>query len=218
MLLGGGIRRGGLTVGAGVGYLATALNFSDGSSASQNAGLGFVYGRYVMGPLWFGATGVYGGGRVNGDRALPGTGLTASGSRAGDFALVQGRVAYDLTVGPMIVEPRATLAYVHAGESGFTETGASLLDLSYSDTNTDMAEGQVSVRVTRQFAAGLWQVAPWAEAGVQETVSGLTRGVVVSDGAFRYRRLGRVAGTDGGADRCRHERSCDPGAGCVRWV
>ena len=80
MLLGGGIGRGGLTVGAGVGYLATALNFSDGSSASQNAGLGFVYGRYVMGPLSFGATGVYGGGRVNGVRALPGTGLSAAGA------------------------------------------------------------------------------------------------------------------------------------------
>ena len=36
-------------LGLGGGYLATGLNFSDGSSASQNAGLGFVYGRYARG-------------------------------------------------------------------------------------------------------------------------------------------------------------------------
>ncbi len=42
MLIGAGIGRDGLTVGFVGGFLATALRFSDGSSASQNAGVGFV--------------------------------------------------------------------------------------------------------------------------------------------------------------------------------
>ena len=36
----------------------------------------------------------------------------------------------------------------------------------------------------RSFAFGAWGVSPWAEAGVQETFSGLSRGVVETDGAF----------------------------------
>ena len=36
--------------------------------------------------MWVGAVAAYGGGRVNGERALPGTGLVASGSRPGNFA------------------------------------------------------------------------------------------------------------------------------------
>src|SRR5581483_3738728 len=78
MLLGAGISRGGFTVGAGAGYLSTSLSFSDGSHAQQNAGLGFIYGRYAQGPWWVGVMAAYGGGHVDGQRALPGTGLAAS--------------------------------------------------------------------------------------------------------------------------------------------
>jgi len=184
VLLGAGISRGGFTVGAGGGYLATGLNFSDGSRASQNNGLGFVYGRYAQGPMWFAAMAAYGGGRVDGDRALPGTGLTAAGDRGGDFAVVQGRAAYDMAVGPVTVEPRATLAYIHAGQDAFAETGAGMLDLSYPDTNADTVEGRLTVRAMRRFAAGSWGVAPWVEGGVQQTFSGLSRGVLATDGAF----------------------------------
>ena len=184
VLLGAGVSRGGFTVGAGGGYVATGLSFSDGSRASQNTGLGFVYGRYAQGPMWFGAMAAYGGGRVDGDRALPGTGLTAAGNRSGDFAVVQGRAAYDLAVGPVTVEPRASLAYIHAGQGAFSETGAGLLDLSYPDTNADTVQGRLTVRAMRRFAAGAWGLAPWVEAGVQQSFSGLARHVLATDGAF----------------------------------
>lgn len=184
MLLGAGIGRGGFTLGAGGGFVATMLNFSNGSDAAQTAGVGFVYGRYRHGPLWLGATAAYGAGQVSGTRALPGTGLSATGHRPGDFAIVQGRAAYDLALGALTVEPRATLAYIHAGQSGFAETGGSLLDLSYAATHTDAVLGRLTARAMRSFRLGGWGVSPWAEAGVQETFSGLGRTAVVTDGAF----------------------------------
>ena len=184
MLLGAGVSRGGFTVGLGGGYLATGVNFSNGSTASQSSGLGLIYGRYATGPMWVGAMAAYGGGQVDGVRTLPGTGLEATGNRSGDFAIVQGRAAYDLAVGPATVEPRATLAYIHAGQDGFTETGAGTLDLTYPDTNADTVEGRLTVRAMRRFVAGSWSLAPWVEAGVQEAFSGLSRRVLATDGPF----------------------------------
>jgi outer membrane autotransporter protein len=183
-LIGAGIGQGGFTVGLGGGYLMTALNFSDGSNASQNAGLGFIYGRYAQGPLWLGAMAAYGGGKVSAARSLPGTGLTASGSRGADFGIVQAQAAYDIPIGVVTFEPRASLAYTHAGQAGFSESGADILDLTYANTNTDVFEGRLVGRVMRRFVAGTWALVPYAEAGVQETFTGLLRGVTMTDGTF----------------------------------
>ena len=161
MLLGGGIGHGGFILGLGAGYMATTLGFSDGSSASQNAGVGFIYARYEQGPVRLGAMAAYGGGQVDGTRALPGTGLTASGNRPGDFAIVQGQAAYDLAIGTIAVQPRATVGYLHAGQSGFSETGGSLLDLNYGATSTDEVVARLAARVMHSFAARGWVLAPW---------------------------------------------------------
>jgi subtilase-type serine protease len=182
--MGAGLSHGGFTFGLGGGYVATALNFSDGSNASQNAGVGFVYGRYERGKLWLGVMGAYGGGQVDGTRALPATGLAANGERAGNFAVVQGRAAYDLALGALTLEPRATLAYWHAGQSGFTESGADLLDLAYPDGQVNETVGRLTARAMRRFTVGSWGLEPWVEAGAQETFSGLSRDVVVTDGDF----------------------------------
>lgn len=183
-LVGYGIGAGGLTVGLGAGYIATNLNFSADGNASQSAGLGLLYGRYVQGPMWFGAVAAYGGGQMDGTRVVQGTGLTATGNRSADFAVIQARAAYDLPVGSFTVEPRLTLVYLHAGQGSFSETGAGMLDLSYSATHSDVASGSVTVRVMRGFGVGTWTLLPWIEAGVQETVSGLSRSVTATDGAF----------------------------------
>jgi outer membrane autotransporter protein len=119
---------------------------------------------------------------VEGSRALPGTGMIATGNRRGNFAGVQTRVAYDLAAGAVTIEPGASLAYVHTGQAGFTESGASLLDLAYSRTATDTVEGRLTVRAARHFAVSRWGLEPWVEAGVREMFSGLARGVVATDG------------------------------------
>jgi outer membrane autotransporter protein len=183
-LIGAGIGQGGFTVGVGGGYLMTALNFSDGSNASQNAGLGFVYGRYAQGPMWFGAMAAYGGGKINGARSFAGTGLTASGNRDADFGIVKAQAAYDIPVGAMTFEPRASLSYIHAGQNGFSESGASILDLTYANTNADVFEGRLVGRVMQRFVAGTWSLVPYVAAGLQETFTGLSRGVTVTDGVF----------------------------------
>ena len=183
-LIGTGIGYGGFTGGIGGGYLNTALNFGDGSSASQNAGFGFIYGRYAQGPIWFGAMGAYGGGKVSGERSVPGTGLTASGSRGAGFGIIHAQAAYDIPVGAITFEPRASLSYIHAGQSGFSENGASFLDLTYADTNADVFRGRLVGRVMRRFVAGTWALVPYVEAGVQETFTGQARSVAVTTGAL----------------------------------
>ena len=184
VLLGGGIGRGGLTLGLGAGYVATMLNFSDDSSATQNAALGFVYARYEAGPLHLGAMAAYGGGTVDGTRALPGTGLAASGNRGGTMAVVQTRAAYDIALGATTIEPRATLAYLHADQAGFTETGGNLLDLTYADSSADQWAGRLTARVIRHYSVGAWTLEPWVEAGVQEAFTGLGRTAYVTDGSY----------------------------------
>jgi autotransporter-associated beta strand protein len=183
-LAGYGIGVGGLTVGLGAGYLATDLNFSDGGNASQNAGVGLLYGRYAHGPMWLGAMAAYGGGQIDGTRVVPGTGLAGTGNRGADFAVIQARAAYDLPVGAFTIEPRLALGYTHAGQNGFSETGAGMLDLQYSATRADVSDGTATLRMMRSLNAGSWTLLPWVEAGVQETFSGLSRSVTATDGAF----------------------------------
>lgn len=184
MLIGYGIGFGHFTVGLGGGFLASGLNFSDGGSASQDAELGFVYGGYEQGPLGIRAMAAYGGGRVNGVRVVPGTGLAASGGRNGAFGIVAMRATYDLPLGAYTLEPRAGVAYIHVGQGGFTETGASFLDLAYGSLSTNESDGRVGVRLSRSFAVRGWHLTPWIEPGVQETFSGLSRTTTVAAGLF----------------------------------
>jgi autotransporter-associated beta strand protein len=181
-LVGYGIRSDRITVGGGVGYLASMLDLSDGSHASQNAGLGFLYARYQSGPVWLGAMASYGGGRVNGQRVLSGTGLTASGGRGSDFGSADLRGVYTAEVGAFTVQPRVGVSYIHVGQDGFADRGAGLLDLQYGATNADILQGHVAVRVMRQTHIGSWNVAPWVEVGARSMFSGLRRTVAVSAG------------------------------------
>ncbi len=79
--------------------------------------------------MWFGAMAAYGGGKVAGNRALPGTGMTATGTAPG-ISRSSKAVPPTTAVGAMTVEPRASLAYIHAGQGSFTETGARLRPIS----------------------------------------------------------------------------------------
>ncbi len=183
-LIGYGIGGEHLTLGAGGGYLASELNFADASTASQNAGLGFVYGRYELGNLRVGAMGAYGVGRVNGSRVIAGSGLAAAGSRDGDFGSIDLRVAYAIQLGAYTLEPRAGFAYVHVRQGAFTETGAGVLDLGYGDLSTDETDGRLSLRLARDAVLRDWRVTPWVEAGVQQGLSGLSRTASVTAGPF----------------------------------
>jgi uncharacterized protein with beta-barrel porin domain len=160
------------------------LSVSGGGGANQNAALGFVYARYVTGPLHLGAVVSYGSGDIDGTRALPGTGLSATGDRDGSFVVMQTQAAYDIPIGAYTLQPRATFAYLSAEQNGFSESGASILDLTYGATSTDAIQTRLSARVMRNYGFGTWSVEPWAEAGVQEQWTGLNRTVSVVDGAY----------------------------------
>jgi autotransporter-associated beta strand protein len=165
MLLGYGVRTNHLTVGGGVGYLTPMLNLSDGSHAALNAGLGFVYARYLDGPVWLAAMASYGGGRTNGTRVIPGTGLSAQGGRGSDFGSVDIRGTYTTQLGAYTVQPRASFSYIHAGQDAFTDQGAGLLNLQYGATSLDLTQSRIAVRVLRETRMGTWGVTPWVEVG-----------------------------------------------------
>lgn len=183
-LIGYGVGGKHLTLGAGGGYLASVLNFSDASSASQNAGLGFVYGRYDRGALRLGAMAAYGGGRINASRVVTGTGLAAAGSRGGEFGSIDLRAAYAIQLGVYTLEPRAGLAHIHVRQGGFTETGAGFLDLGYGDLTTGETDGRLSLRLARDISLRGWHVMPWVEGGVQQSLSGTSRVAAISAGPF----------------------------------
>jgi outer membrane autotransporter protein len=182
-MMGAGIGWGGLTIGVGGGYVADGVNFADGSSATQNAGLGFVYGRYEEGALRLAGMAGYGGGPIDGMRALPGTGLAASGDRHGDLGIVEARAAYEIPLNGLVLEPRATLAYFHAGQNPFSESGAAVLDLSYGGTTANEMAGRLVARVKQDYPVGGWVLTPWLEAGVEDVFFGLSRAVNVTAGA-----------------------------------
>ena len=183
-LVGYGIGFGRFTVGLGGGYLATGLNFSDGSRASQNAGVGFVYARYAVARFRLGAVAGYGGGTVDGSRVVPGTGLAATGDRGGSFGFFAARAVYDMPLGAYVLEPRLGFAYLHAHQGNFTETGASFLDLAYGSLNTNESDGRFTLRLSRSFVLHGCDLTPWIEAGVQQTFSGTARAATVSAGPF----------------------------------
>ena len=186
-LVGYGIGGEHLTLGAGAGYLASFVSFFDGSDASQNAGLGLVYGRYESGALRVRAMAAYGGGRVDGERVIAGTGLAAMGNRDGAFGTLDLRMAYAVRLGAYTLEPRARLAYIHVGQGGFTETGAGFLDLGYGDLTTNEADGRFTLRLARGFSLRGARVTPWLEAGMQQALSGTSRVATVSAGPFGVR-------------------------------
>ncbi|MGH7086055.1 MAG: autotransporter domain-containing protein, partial [Acetobacteraceae bacterium] len=218
LLIGYGIGFGHFTVGLGGGYLATGLNFPDGSDARQNSGVGFVYARYAVTRLRIGAMAGYGGGTIDGSRVIPGSGLTAAGNRGGNFGLFATRAAYDLPLGAYTLEPRAAFAYLHAHQAAFSETGASLLDLAYGGLNTDESDGRLSLRLLRGLTLHGWHLTPWIEAGVQQTFSGTSRTAAVSAGTFSATVAGvspaPTAGTGGVGVRFAATKNLD---GFVRY-
>ncbi|MGH7188503.1 MAG: autotransporter outer membrane beta-barrel domain-containing protein, partial [Acetobacteraceae bacterium] len=218
LLIGYGIGFGHFTVGLGGGYLATGLNFPDGSDARQNSGVGFVYARYAVTRLRIGAMAGYGGGTIDGSRVIPGSGLTAAGNRGGNFGLFATRAAYDLPLGVYTLEPRAAFAYLHAHQGAFSETGASLLDLAYGGLNTDESDGRLSLRLLRGLTLHGWHLTPWIEAGVQQTFSGTSRTAAVSAGTFSATVAGvspaPTAGTGGVGVRFAATKNLD---GFVRY-
>jgi outer membrane autotransporter protein len=171
-------------IGLGGGYLATTMNLSGGSSASQSAGVGFVYGRYAQGPWSLGAVAAYSGGQIDGTRAVPATGMSANGSRNGGFTVIDVRSAYQFAIGSVSIEPRAEAWYVHASEAGFLETGASLMDFAFSGAHVDTAGGQLALRASQQFPVAGWMLRPWIEVGARQIFSGLARDVAATAGQF----------------------------------
>lgn len=170
--------------GVGVGFLAPWLNMSNGSHASMNSGFGFIYGRYLNGPVWLGAMASYGGGRVNSSRNAYGTGLTATGNYGSDFGSLDLRGSYTWQKGAYMIQPRAGISFIHATQGSFGDIGAGLLNLQYGRNGVDTGRVWFSLRVLRDVQVRSWWVQPWVEAGVTDTFSGVNRTVLISWGSL----------------------------------
>ncbi|MGH7058396.1 MAG: autotransporter outer membrane beta-barrel domain-containing protein [Acetobacteraceae bacterium] len=71
---------------------------------------------------------------------------------------------------------------LHASQSAFTESGASILDLSYDATSSNTVFVDAAVRVARSFVSRGELFTPRAEIGIQQVLAGARPEVTVRDG------------------------------------
>jgi outer membrane autotransporter protein len=81
----------------------------------------------------------------------------ATGSTDGSTFSVGLGAGHDFLVGPVTVSPNVRFLYIDALVDGFTESGASGLDLVYDEQSFESATGSVGVRITAALDFG-WMV------------------------------------------------------------
>ena len=74
---------------------------------------------------------------------------SADGSTDGGLFQIAGKFGYTANLSGVILEPHAGLAYADFNMDGFTETGASNLNLSYGDQDHDSLQSLLGVRASK---------------------------------------------------------------------
>jgi outer membrane autotransporter protein len=91
---------------------------------------------------------------------LPGVSRTAASSHGGDDEVAELGVGRTFFYEDFRVLPRAELSYFHIGQSGFSETGASSLDLSVTPADLNALYSRVGVTVVKPLMLGSTAVVP----------------------------------------------------------
>lgn len=147
--------RGVLTVGFGVGYLASwGNNDARQSSSDSHGGYVGLYADWVDGPLSVSGQLAYGLNRVSTSRDIVVGGLTAR-AEADYWSHNLGlglESAYALTLSEgLTFSPLATLSVAWAGHRGFRESGAGLLNAEVSSESNWWMDTGLGAEIARQF-------------------------------------------------------------------
>jgi outer membrane autotransporter protein len=95
--------------------------------------------------------------RVHYDDSLGTVDVTAKGSTDGTILSAGVSAGHDFLVGQITISPNARLYYLDATVDGFTESGASGLDLAYDKQSFESATASLGVRITGAFNLG-WAI------------------------------------------------------------
>jgi fibronectin-binding autotransporter adhesin len=142
-------------LGVAGGYLHSGVNeHSTGSSGTADTGRLALYGGAFLGPSLLTATAGYAHDWIDTSRGLAlGTAIEGHGANE---ATVAGQWSLPLTVqgvgqGIATLTPKAGFQFLHLGETGFSETGASGLDLSSAGHATDSFQPFVELAASQKF-------------------------------------------------------------------
>ena len=91
---------------------------------------------------------------------LPGTSRTASSNHGGDDVVLDFGVSRPMQHEGWQITPRAGLSYFRIGESDFSETGASSLDLTVNPKALDALRSRVGVSVSKPMMFGATRILP----------------------------------------------------------
>ncbi len=91
---------------------------------------------------------------------MPGVSRTATSTHGGDDEVAAVGVSRTFFYDDFRVLPRAELSYFHIGQSGFSETGASSLDLSVTPADLNALYSRVGVTVVKPLMLGDTAIVP----------------------------------------------------------
>ena len=177
-------------LGIAGGYLHSSVTESSLSSGTADTGRLAVYGGAFLGPSLITATAGYAHDWIDTSRSLiPGTAIqhhsANEGTAAAQWSLplqIQG-----LGQGLATLTPKAGIQFLHLGESGFTETGASGFDLSAAGRGTDSLQPFVALALSQKFVtADGTLITPELRLGYDREALAGTRALTVAtvSGAF----------------------------------
>ncbi len=146
--------------GIAVGYTHGDVDEHSSSSGDVNTGRIMIYGGGVVGNAVWSATAGYAHDWIDTQRGLAGIGSERSGYGANEFTL-GGQWSLPLRIDDTIVTPRVGARFLHLGESGFTENGATGFNLTGQPDATTSFQPFIGATVSHSFITdGGTQITP----------------------------------------------------------
>ena len=164
-------------LGVAAGYTNSSVNIDDrNSSATINAAHFGVYAGTSVGAVNLRAGGEYAWNGIDTSRtvAFPGFAEQDSAHPNAGTGQIFAEAAYGLALGRFAAEPFASLAYVHLGSAGISETGG-VAALNGTGNSMDVGLASLGMRVATSYVLGNgWAVTPSASLGWQHAIGKVT--------------------------------------------
>ena len=164
-------------VGVAAGYTNSSVDIDDrNSSATINAAHFGVYAGTSVGAVNLRTGGEYAWNGIDTSRTVAFPGFTEQESAHPNASTGQifAEAGYGFAIGRFAAEPFASLAYVHLGSAGVSETGG-VAALNGSGNSMDVGLASLGMRVATSYVLGNgWAVIPSASLGWQHAIGEVT--------------------------------------------
>ncbi len=170
----------GFAAGFAIGYSRTSLNETGGASGTLDVPRVAFYGDWWHGPLAIDALIGVGFPNIDADRPIAAVGQTAKSSHAASelSGALQASLAYML--GDWAVSPAAGAKYVTLSQTGFTEHGTDLYNLTVASSHAGSLRPFVDATLSRRFLVGdVTSVVPQLRVGYENELLNAARSINV---------------------------------------